>query len=700
MSDNTVDFHIAGLELTTHEQSNLAIPSWLPEALLVGQYWQSRGLLSSLQQQVHVNRGRMGQYEVCDFVLLLLAYAVSGLDTLAEFFEQLKPVSSVLMAVWGRQQCPVAATLSRFLAAVAADSVEALRDLFETDLLMHPLPQVQELGVSDRHDNRWVVFDIDGTTKAVRHRALPRQGTHPSLQRRSRNACVPGYSGRKRGEAVRTRTTIEQAHTREWLGTFAGAGNGDSKGDLKRACTLIHRYCAKTELPPDKALLRLDGLYGSANYLSILQQQKVMYITRCRDYHLLKDSTVQTQLKGLPQQQYLHPDSPEISRELFDIECVDATRRGYLDPLRLIVVRMVRFSKQKPSVGKCDGKYLYEVFLTSLPASGFTAADVLSLYNGRGGFEQTLSEEDQEQDCDRWCSWQPEGQSFWQILSQWVWNWRIQAGYQSQKLQGVRQTLWSPALEAAPITSASESATLSTQTNIESAEIPVVTSEPSLAPPPKYGKMIIAPGWGQSRHKYSGKDFKVIEDERIECPAGHQMDCQEIRHNRVGDRQMIFGIKSTVCRDCPLKAHCHADRSSNTRGRRILVTRTQFPTPPPLAEIPDIIIKQSSTPLAVGSSPIIWNDLPATQFRRNLKCRLEQNKVELESISMNLEITDPPHKLLTRHQRAHRRLSWEQRLKRNRLKDETVRWKVQLFGVSPNLAQFLKQPQDKDSRCL
>jgi Rhodopirellula transposase DDE domain len=115
----------------------------------VGQYWQSSGLLASLQQQVHVNRGRMGHYEVYDFILLLLAYAVSGLDTLVEFFEQLKSVSSVLMAAWGRNQCTVAATLSRFLAAVTADSVEALRTLLETDLWMHPLPHTQELDVRD-----------------------------------------------------------------------------------------------------------------------------------------------------------------------------------------------------------------------------------------------------------------------------------------------------------------------------------------------------------------------------------------------------------------------------------------------------------------------------------------------------------------------------------------------------------------------
>jgi hypothetical protein len=100
MSENNVSFTVAGLlEVTTTDQSNLAIPNWLAEALLVGQYWNQSGLLKQLQQQVRVSRGRMGQYEVCDFVLLLLAYAVSGAETLKLFFEQLESVKPVLRSV-------------------------------------------------------------------------------------------------------------------------------------------------------------------------------------------------------------------------------------------------------------------------------------------------------------------------------------------------------------------------------------------------------------------------------------------------------------------------------------------------------------------------------------------------------------------------------------------------------------------------
>jgi hypothetical protein len=47
---------------------------------------------------------------------------------------------------------------------------------------------------------------------------------------------APGYTGRKRGEVVGTRTVALQRPTRQWIGTYAGQGNGDSPGE--RSCAL------------------------------------------------------------------------------------------------------------------------------------------------------------------------------------------------------------------------------------------------------------------------------------------------------------------------------------------------------------------------------------------------------------------------------------------------------------------------------
>ena len=41
--------------------------------------------------------------------------------------------------------------------------------------------------------------------------------------------------GRKRGQVGRTRTTVLQPYTHQWLGTFSGPGNGNYRAELQQA---------------------------------------------------------------------------------------------------------------------------------------------------------------------------------------------------------------------------------------------------------------------------------------------------------------------------------------------------------------------------------------------------------------------------------------------------------------------------------
>src|SRR5690349_25117192 len=118
------------------------------------------------------------------------------------------------MVLFDRDRLPARSTLSRFLAALTEEPVEALRTLFLDDLLARPLtPDKQTGGLADRAGNTWMVFDIDGTREAARQRAFPQTDDLPPPFRRLDDVCAPGYRGRKRGEAVRTRTTVLQAHS-------------------------------------------------------------------------------------------------------------------------------------------------------------------------------------------------------------------------------------------------------------------------------------------------------------------------------------------------------------------------------------------------------------------------------------------------------------------------------------------------------
>lgn len=118
------------------------------------------------------------------------------------------------MALFERDRLPARPTLSRFLAALTLESVEALRSLFLDDLLSRRLSKENQTGdLVDRKGVARTVFDIDGTREAACQRALPQAEELPPAFRRLDELCAPGYTGRKRGEIVRTRTVISQVHS-------------------------------------------------------------------------------------------------------------------------------------------------------------------------------------------------------------------------------------------------------------------------------------------------------------------------------------------------------------------------------------------------------------------------------------------------------------------------------------------------------
>jgi hypothetical protein len=200
------------------------------------------------------------------------------------------------------------------------------------------------------------------------------------------------------------------------LGTFGGPGNGDYRGELTRACEAIISYASWLCMPLAHILIRLDGLYGNLAVLNHLFSSGLGILVRCKDYGLLDLPTVQARLKQPADQQMTHPESG-VSRALFD--CPDLALRPSGPRLRLIVAAHPATSTTKPPIGVLREKTVYELFLTTAPQAAFSCRDLLDLYLHRGSFETVLSDEDREQDPDRWCSQTPCGQECWQILSQW-----------------------------------------------------------------------------------------------------------------------------------------------------------------------------------------------------------------------------------------------------------------------------------------
>jgi hypothetical protein len=224
----------ASVTIQVTPESRPSTPSWMGEVAAFAQVLTHTEILKAIQEQVRFARARIGTYDLIDFVVVLIGYVLSSEPTLLAFYERLSPFADPFMALFGRDRLPHRSTLSRFLAALDQPTVEALRKLFQEDLVARK-PFASPGAMVDRTGQPWWVVDVDGTRATARQRALPQMESLPAPHRRYDQVCAPGYQGRKRGEVVRTRTVVLQAHTHQFLGTFGAAGNGDYRGELRQA---------------------------------------------------------------------------------------------------------------------------------------------------------------------------------------------------------------------------------------------------------------------------------------------------------------------------------------------------------------------------------------------------------------------------------------------------------------------------------
>ncbi len=349
-------------------------------------------------------------------------------------------------------------------------------------------------------------------------------------------------------------------------GTAAGA---------RRHHAIPHGAPASSE----RALLRLDGEYGTGAVLSDLAG--FVFVTRGKEYTVLDHPLVQARLHLPPDQFQQRPESQTV-RSLYDCpEC----RWDPGDACRVMVATHPAGKKKSP-VGVTRGDIVYELFFTALPQQTFTASDVVELYLHRGAFEPALSDEDQEHDPDRWCSHSAWGQECWQVVSQWVWNLRLELGHQLQP-DPVRITEFAPALPP---------------------------PSPHTAPASGYAPPHVGLSWKVGR--FSGQDFALQPDGTLRCPAD-----QKLSPMSSAEKPM------EACASCmePASAVAVPVRCANNVNGRAA-------PPPSRARSACCCI-----PLGVGTAPLLWRDWSRRQHRRACMQFLHGQRVDV-----HLE-TDPPH---------------------------------------------------------
>jgi hypothetical protein len=103
---------------------------------------------------------------------------------------------------------------------------------------------------------------------------------------------------------VRTRTTVLQRHTHQWVASFGNPGNGQYREELRRAKAAIQTYIKAHSFPAERTLLRLDGQYGNGAVVSEIAD--FSSVTRGKDYGMLDRADVQARrapaCRSTPQQ--------------------------------------------------------------------------------------------------------------------------------------------------------------------------------------------------------------------------------------------------------------------------------------------------------------------------------------------------------------------------------------------------------------
>ncbi len=477
-----------------------------------------------------------------------------------------------------------------------------------------------------------MVIDLDGTREAARQRALPQTADLPSAQRRLDEVCAPGYRGRKRGQVVRTRTVISQAHTFQWLGSFGNRGNGSYRKELRPGLSAIRRYLAASQFPSARTLLRLDGQYGTGAVLADVSG--LAFVTRGKEYSVLDHPLVQARLHLPPDQLQQRPES-QLVRSLYDCPAVPVGAEGV--SCRVIVATHPADKKKSP-VGVTREGIVYELFFTNLPQQTFTACDVVELYLHRGAFEPILSDEDREQDPDRWCSHSAWGQECWQLISQWVWNLRLELGHQLHP-DPVRTTEFAPALPS---------------------------GSPHTAPASGYAPPQVGLPWKAGR--FSGQDFALQPDGTLRCPADQKLLPHEHRREADGSLRVVYGASIRSCRLCPLREQCQWNGTATVKPRQVSVLLH---------------------PLPVAGAPLFWQDWSRRQHRRACMQLVRDQQIEVRQAQAPPGQSSPGPRIFSRAQRAHFRLSWAERLTRNASLPANGQVSIKLFGVPDHFANFL-----------
>jgi hypothetical protein len=141
----------------------------------------------------------------------------------------------------------------------------------------------------------------------------------------------------------------------------------------------------------------------------------------------------------------------------------------------------------------------------------------------------------------------------------------------------------------------------------------------------------------------------------------------------------VYAARIGDCRMCPLREQCLAHGNGTKRARRVSAVLRPIEGPPPPVPTP--------SPLP-ATKPILWGDWDRCQTRRRLMKLLRTQTVTITLLPAAAPVLDAVHdRPLTRQERKHARLTWDQRQARNAKRASEPGVKLHLFGIPAAFAQ-------------
>jgi hypothetical protein len=144
--------------------------------------------------------------------------------------------------------------------------------------------------------------------------------------------------------------------------------------------------------------------------------------------------------------------------------------------------------------------------------------------------------------------------------------------------------------------------------------------------------------------------------------------------------RVVYAARISDCRACPLREQClgHGNETKHPRRVSAVLRPIEGPSLPPVP---------APSPLP-ATKPILWGDWSRCQTRRKLMSLLRTQTVTITLTSA--PVLDTEHRgPLTRQERKHARMTWEQRLARNAYDPSEPRVKLHLFGIPAAFAQAI-----------